>query len=122
MIPTRDTTQATDPLARLEAELVGHGCHTVILYGSRSRGGEETPESDWDLAGFRSTPPSLRIARAEPTGYVDSFVYFDTDATSEGKLAEHLKLRGGRVLREKDGFGTRLLARHGSPPCRGRIR
>lgn len=36
----------------------GHGCHTVILYGSRARG-DFNDSSDWDVIGFREVGQSL---------------------------------------------------------------
>jgi predicted nucleotidyltransferase len=44
---------------------IDHGCHAVILYGSRARGDFEFA-SDWDVAGIRegdATAP-LRVAHA----------------------------------------------------------
>ena len=42
-----------------------HGCHAVILYGSRARG-DFQPASDWDVAGICEAGPTApkRVARA----------------------------------------------------------
>ncbi len=37
-----------------------HGCHTVILYGSRARR-DFSDESDYDVVGFRTAGEELRI-------------------------------------------------------------
>ena len=53
-----------------------HGCHAVILYGSRARG-DFQPASDWDVAGIReagATAPR-RVARAFGGAWLDAFVY-----------------------------------------------
>ena len=69
----------TDELALAEIVqtlTVGHGCHAVILYGSRARG-DFQPTSDWDVAGIReagATAP-LRVARALYGAWLDAFVY-----------------------------------------------
>jgi len=42
-----------------------HGCHAVILYGSRARG-DETSDSDYDLAGFRSARRSAQRRLSSP--------------------------------------------------------
>ena len=39
-----------------------HGCHTVILYGSRARG-DATEASDYDILGIRDSGVSFRDAR-----------------------------------------------------------
>jgi len=54
---------------------IDHGCHAVILYGSRVRG-DVHPASDWDVAGIREsgaiTP--LRVARAFHGTWLDVFI------------------------------------------------
>ena len=91
------------------AELQGkHGCHTVILYGSRARGGA-TPASDYDVLGIRAEGPAFRDARVEDGAYLDLFVY------PEAKVAEPdqelLRIRGGVALVQRAGFGDALLAK-----------
>jgi hypothetical protein len=83
-----------------------HRCHTVILYGSRARG-DATAASDYDLIGFRKSGAILRDARKTGGVWLDAFVYPDTKL----KLADLLRVRGGKVLFQKAGFGDRVLAR-----------
>jgi predicted nucleotidyltransferase len=55
---------------------IDHGCHAIILYGSRA-GGNFPPTSDWDVASIREageTAP-LRVARAFHGAWLDAFVY-----------------------------------------------
>jgi hypothetical protein len=85
-----------------------HGCHTAILYGSRARG-DETADSDYDAAGFASVEIVMRDARPWRGTYLDVFVYPQKEL--EAPTQELLKLRGGRVLFEREEAGTRLLAR-----------
>ena len=99
--------------------MMAHGCHTVILYGSRARG-DATVESDVDLVAVRDEGPALRDARVVDGLYLDAFVYPEsTFRTLEPSL---LRLLGGAVIRERGGFGTALLAQvqelydRGPPP------
>jgi predicted nucleotidyltransferase len=88
--------------------LTTHGCHTAILYGSWARG-DATAESDLDLLLVRDEGRSLRDARIEGGVYIDAFVYPRAAlVTVEPSL---LRILGGRVIRERDGFGTELLER-----------
>src|SRR5258707_8653048 len=60
-----ETMNEEQPLADIVQTLTGdHGCHAVILYGSRARG-DFQPTSDWDVVGIRETGPTapLRVAR-----------------------------------------------------------
>jgi predicted nucleotidyltransferase len=82
-----------------------HGCHTTILYGSHARG-DATASSDVDFACIREGGPSVRYAEVV---YVDAFVY--PEAALETLEPSMLRLLGGVVLRERDGFGSALLAR-----------
>ena len=85
-----------------------HGCHTMILYGSRARG-DATPQSDLDLMCIREDGPAIRDARVVEGLYIDGFVYPESAfATLEPAL---LRALGGVVIRERDGFGTALLTR-----------
>ncbi|HVY47103.1 MAG TPA: nucleotidyltransferase domain-containing protein [Minicystis sp.] len=104
-------------LGVLAAELArAHGCHTVIVYGSRARG-DATAGSDWDLAGIRAEAPRLRDARRVHGALLDAFVY--PDAAIDELGPELLKLTGGRVVFEQGGAGARWLARAAEIEARG---
>lgn len=85
-----------------------HGCHTAILYGSWARG-DATPKSDVDLMGVRADGESVRDAHMEDGVYVDGFVY--PESMLEAPEPALLRVLGGRVIREREGYGTALLAR-----------
>ncbi|MGH2415505.1 MAG: nucleotidyltransferase domain-containing protein [Microcystaceae cyanobacterium] len=94
-------------LAALVDELCHlHNCHTVILYGSRAKG-THTAESDYDLFAVRETGESLRDARLWNNYYLDIFIYNEKDVIIVDD--SFLRIRGGVVLREWEGFGQRLL-------------
>jgi hypothetical protein len=94
-------------LVRLVREIKAkHRPHTLILYGSRARG-DATPASDYDLIGFRKGGTLRRDARKAEGVWLDAFVYPDAPL----KLIELLRIRGGKVLFQKAGFGDRILAR-----------
>jgi predicted nucleotidyltransferase len=100
---------ADEVLAEALRELTKtHGCHTVILYGSRARG-DFTETSDYDIVGFRADGPAIRDARLFHGKYLDAFIYPEADAAQAS--SSFLHFRGGRVLVEKDGFGQKLLAK-----------
>ncbi|WP_414584065.1 nucleotidyltransferase domain-containing protein [Scytonema sp. PCC 10023] len=83
-----------------------HGCHTVILYGSRAKG-TQTRESDYDLIAVRQTGESLHDARLWNDSYLDIFIYNEKDVMIIEE--SFLRVRGGIVLREREGFGQKLL-------------
>lgn len=86
----------------------GHGCHTVVLYGSRARG-DADDGSDVDLLCIRDGGPALRDSRFIGGVYFDAFIYpRDALATPDVSL---LRILGGQVMREHDGEGTALLGR-----------
>ncbi len=87
--------------------MAAHGCHTAILYGSWARG-QAGPQSDVDILYVREAGPAFRDARVLDGIYLDAFIYPEADlATPEPAL---LRVLGGRVIREANAFGTRLLA------------
>jgi predicted nucleotidyltransferase len=86
----------------------GHGCHTIILYGSRARGDADAG-SDVDLLCIRDDGPALRDSRFIDGVYFDAFVCpRDAVATPDPAL---LRILGGHVMRERDGEGIALLDR-----------
>ena len=85
-----------------------YGCHTVILYGSRAQG-SHTAESDYDVMGVRKRGTKFRIARVQEGSYVDIFVFSEKDLKRVGE--EHLYMGLGKVLYQKEKYGTRLLGR-----------
>lgn len=85
-----------------------HGVHTIILYGSRSRG-EATMESDIDVATYADVAESTRDARLWNEMYLDAFVY-PTARLGEVPDADMLKLCGGQVLLDERNLAERYLA------------
>ncbi|HMY14899.1 MAG TPA: nucleotidyltransferase domain-containing protein [Polyangium sp.] len=83
-----------------------HGCHTVILYGSRARG-THTPTSDYDLLGIRTDGEDTRDARRIAGVFLDAFVRHETTVVTQPEAFLHV--RGGVLLRDPRGIGARLL-------------
>lgn len=100
---------ANDPiLARLVNELVTrHGCHTVVLYGSRALGAA-APESDWDMLGIRAEGEATRDARLVDGVFLDAFIVPEKDVVDAG--ANFLHVRGGVAILDPRGLGARLMA------------
>jgi len=98
----------SDPLTSALAIADEHGCHTVVLYGSRARG-DADDGSDVDVLCIRDDGPSFRDSRVIDGVYFDVFVY-PRDAVAMVDVAL-LRILGGQVLRERDGEGTALLSR-----------
>jgi predicted nucleotidyltransferase len=88
--------------------MLSHGCHTAILYGSWARG-RANPQSDVDVLYVREAGPAFRDARIVGGIYLDAFIYPEADlVTLEPPF---LRVLGGRVIREVNGFGSALLAK-----------
>ena len=89
---------------------VDHGCHAIILYGSRARG-DFQPASDWDVAGIRegSATAPLRVARAFHGAWLDAFVY--AEAAFTVIEPELLRFLPARILADERGFAKTLLER-----------
>jgi predicted nucleotidyltransferase len=85
-----------------------HGCHTAILYGSWARG-TATAESDIDVLLVRDAGTAMRDARVLNGVYLDAFVY--PEAEFDELKPSLLRVLGGRVIREREGFGQALLAK-----------
>jgi predicted nucleotidyltransferase len=98
-----------------------HGCHAVILYGSRARGDFEFA-SDWDVAGIRDGDAiaPLRVARAFHGTWLDAFVYAEAAFTVIDPAL--LRFLPARILVDERGFAKALLERielidrQGPPP------
>ncbi|MNK06275.1 hypothetical protein D3C87_241690 [compost metagenome] len=95
-------------LKKITDDLVGNfSCHTIVLYGSRARG-DHSESSDYDILGVTdSTDKTIRHAYVIADQYVDGFVY-STQSLMEPDQS-HLYMKDGKVLREREGFGTKLL-------------
>jgi uncharacterized protein len=89
---------------------VDHGCHAVILYGSRARG-DFQPTSDWDVAGIRETGAAapLRVARAFHGAWLDAFVY--AEAAFTVIHPDLLRFLPARILVDERGFANTLIER-----------
>jgi hypothetical protein len=89
---------------------VDHGCHAVILYGSRARG-DFQPTSDWDVVGIRETGAAapLRVARPFRGAWLDAFVYAEAAFTVIDP--ELLRLLPARILVDERGFAQTLIER-----------
>ena len=85
-----------------------HRCHTAIIYGSWARG-DATSESDVDVLCVREAGTTVRDARVADGVYLDAFVY--PESALETLDASFLRILGGAVVHERDGFGAALLAR-----------
>lgn len=85
-----------------------HGCHAVILYGSRARGAAQKG-SDWDVVGVRRTGETVRDVRAFADGWLDAFVHPESHFATldEGTL----RFGNGKVLVDREGYAAKLLAR-----------
>ena len=85
-----------------------HGCHTVILYGSRARG-DQRPGSDYDLLGIRAGGERMRDARLWNGAYLDLFIYPEQLIAQPDETM--LQWLGGVVLFQQGQIGDTLLAR-----------
>jgi predicted nucleotidyltransferase len=94
----------------VQALTVDHGCHAVILYGSRARG-DFHPTSDWDVAGIREAGAiaPLRVAREFHGAWLDAFVYAEAAFTVIDP--ELLRFLPARILVDERGFAKTLLER-----------
>lgn len=91
---------------RATEELIARGAHTVLLYGSRADG-SATQQSDYDLAAFGGVEAVVRDARMVDGSYLDAFIYPET--VLQSPTVEHLRLRGSKILVERDSAATKFL-------------
>ncbi|HTR53693.1 MAG TPA: nucleotidyltransferase domain-containing protein [Kofleriaceae bacterium] len=85
-----------------------HGCHSLILYGSRARE-DATPASDYDLVGIREAGDAVRDARLVDGVYLDAFIY--PEAKILAPDASLIHVRTGKVIFEKGQMATLFLQR-----------
>lgn len=96
-------------LERICEELVSlHRVHTILLYGSRADG-TATDDSDFDIAAFGPVADASRIARKEGAAYLDIWVY--PEASLAQPTEESLRLRGSKILMQREGSATAYLAK-----------
>ncbi len=96
-------------LGRVVGELTRtRGCHTVILFGSRSRG-DAAADSDVDLLGVGEGVADGPLSRA--VGGYDFDVWIADERSVEGDLEEFLKIEDGRPLVQRAAYGDGLLRR-----------
>lgn len=94
-------------LDRIARELLaGDGVHTILLYGSRADGSARA-DSDYDIAAFGAVAQPRRIAKLEAAAYLDIFVYPEAVLLAPGE--DYLKLRGSRVLVQRDAQADAFL-------------
>jgi hypothetical protein len=93
-----------------------HGCHAVVLYGSRARGAA-ADESDWDVLGIREGGAPVREVRPLGSGWLDAFV--EPESTFANIEPSMLRFLGGRVLVDRLSFAHDLLARIASFEAKG---
>lgn len=94
-------------LARFVERLRSRGAHTILLSGSRARG-DATATSDWDLIGIRRTGAQERDATFLDGAYLDAWLLSEADVIGAGESL--VFVHGAKVVIERDGWGTRLLA------------
>jgi predicted nucleotidyltransferase len=83
---------------------VAYGCHTAILYGSRARDDWEAT-SDFDVIAFRDTGDQQRVASRWKGVFLDLFVH----STNDESDPSWIRINGGRILFQKNGFGEKVL-------------
>jgi predicted nucleotidyltransferase len=84
---------------------VTYGCHTAILYGSRARDDWDAT-SDIDVIAFRDVGDPQRVASRWNGVFLDLFVH----STNDDPDPSWIRINGGRVLFQENGFGDKVLA------------
>jgi hypothetical protein len=72
--------------------------------------GSSGADSDYDMAAFGPIGEPFRIARLDDGLYLDVWVYREADLARDPSL-EHLRLRGSKILLQRDGEATMFLDR-----------
>lgn len=85
-----------------------HGCHAVLVYGSRARG-DHTAASDLDIMGVRKGGAEYRWAAVIEGVYVDAFVFPEASLRSVGE--HHVYMSDAVVVLDHSGFGRTFAAR-----------
>lgn len=95
-----------------------HGCHTVILFGSRARGTHRA-DSDWDVLALHDGAAETSVhTHVEGVGEVNAYLYPRAMGVFHPKAPSPLfqpfdtfigRLRHGRVLAEEDGLGSGIV-------------
>lgn len=83
-----------------------HGCHTVILYGSRARN-EPTHASDYDIIAIREHGDFARDCRIFEGFYLDAFIYQE-DSIKNPDISL-IRMKDGIVLIQKEDMGDTLI-------------
>jgi len=83
-----------------------HGCHTIILYGSRATEEFEST-SDFDICGFRTTGDAYCDCIEIDDVILDAWIYPDSVAMKPDESM--LRLRNARVLLEHENLGTECI-------------
>jgi predicted nucleotidyltransferase len=104
---TADSSKQDKLLEDITALLVKeYGCHTVILYGSRARD-ESDSTSDYDIVAIRNEGGVEKDCRMLGNTYLDAFIYSDAYIKQPDEFL--IRIRNGRVLKQKDSVGDVLL-------------
>lgn len=105
-----------------------HGCHTLILFGSRAQG-TERPDSDWDLVGINDAEIEAYFHDdIEGVGEVNCYLY-PTDMTVWNNVFPPklfmppdmfcTRLQHGKVLMQRDTIGDNIVVQAKEMIARG---
>ena len=84
--------------------------HTILLYGSYSRG-TQTQRSDFDVLLVTDRGKSTHDDTAIGTVTLDAFIYTTQDFLTKQDPQEFLQVLGGQILLDQQGLARDLLAR-----------
>lgn len=83
-----------------------HGCHTILLYGSRARG-ESTSASDYDIIAVRKSGEFERDCRIFDGCYLDAFIY--SEQAIQNPDISFVRIKDGIVVCQRENIGSELL-------------